>query len=719
MRIFINNVDTYVGNALCADLWKADAAANRLFGTVLGLSGGVVPPSVRRIVARSKPSSLLKTLMSCSLVVYDLHTADLEEVEFIIKTLKSTEVEREITFVLISSVMVWAKTTKAMEPKKAEGEEGEEEAEPPAEEGEGGGEVKETELRPVAFTDDDFEKRQPAPKYIAWKTLETLALSLTSVENVRPFVICAGILYGNGEGTFQNVFKAAWLSEQTHRIVGPGKNHMPTLHVRDLARSVKALAGNPPEKKYLIAVDAGDETQASIVEGVVSNLGGGYDVPRVTPEEAALEDTADVLTVDLRFKRSAPLSDPDFNWWSKGGIVKGIGKVAAEFCRWRGLRAIKAAIVGPPGSGKSFHAQTVAEHFNVPHLKIADIIKDFEEDPKKDEWAEEVMAKKAEYVENTKDKKGAEPFRYDTITLAKIVQRRLQANVCRYRGFILDGYPRSFEEVEAAFLKKKVKTAEEGEEAEAEEAEEGAGAVETKPEMEAIAELIPEFVVSLRASEEFCKLNVMSIPAAEAEGTHNTEDGFKRRFAKWVQTNETPEVPPVVECFQNQKIEVLELPLQDKKAEEVFASVRIYIEKKGRPFNYLKSEKELAAERKLLLEQVEKTMKQREAEGLELQEKFEEEARERRRLDDEARLREIQEHERRQLLALSLPLRSYLMQYIVPTLTEGLIELCQIMPDDPIDHLAEFLFSKAGALEGDPNVDPATFMSAFTAQQHN
>ena len=40
----------------------------------------------------------------------------------------------------------------------------------------------------------------------------------------------------------------------------------------------------------------------------------------------------------------------------------------------------------------------------------------------------------------------------------------------------------------------------------------------------------------------------------------------------------------------------------------------------------------------------------------------------------------------------SLPLRNYLLQNVIPTLTEGLIEVCKVKPDDPIDHLAEWLF---------------------------
>lgn len=44
------------------------------------------------------------------------------------------------------------------------------------------------------------------------------------------------------------------------------------------------------------------------------------------------------------------------------------------------------------------------------------------------------------------------------------------------------------------------------------------------------------------------------------------------------------------------------------------------------------------------------------------------------------------------LEAASQPLRNFLMKHVMPTLSEGLIEVCKARPDDPVDFLAEFLF---------------------------
>jgi len=44
------------------------------------------------------------------------------------------------------------------------------------------------------------------------KALETLCISAgNSKPNLKSYVLCSGILYGNGEDVFYNHFKNAWL----------------------------------------------------------------------------------------------------------------------------------------------------------------------------------------------------------------------------------------------------------------------------------------------------------------------------------------------------------------------------------------------------------------------------------------------------------------------------------------------------------------------------
>jgi adenylate kinase len=58
----------------------------------------------------------------------------------------------------------------------------------------------------LPFQEGDYKMRQPYGKYQNLKDLEDLVLSL-EIENVKVYVVCAGILYGAGELGFKNMIK--------------------------------------------------------------------------------------------------------------------------------------------------------------------------------------------------------------------------------------------------------------------------------------------------------------------------------------------------------------------------------------------------------------------------------------------------------------------------------------------------------------------------------
>ena len=79
------------------------------------------------------------------MIIYDLMSNCFEEVDYVIKTLKTSDLQEEKTLVLLSSVMTWVNTPPKFEEAKGEDEEEnaeeaqEEEAseeEPPSEENE-------------------------------------------------------------------------------------------------------------------------------------------------------------------------------------------------------------------------------------------------------------------------------------------------------------------------------------------------------------------------------------------------------------------------------------------------------------------------------------------------------------------------------------------------------------------------------------------------------
>ena len=180
---------------------------------------GVIPsPSDTAITLLdmiSKPKTFTKAVLTSDVLVVDLMSGtDPAEAETIIKILRqplheAPEAKRQ-TLILISSVLVWNNTPKE------------------------------------EYTDADFQKRVPTPKFQFLKNLENLALTASKINNnLRVHVVCSGLPFGNGEATevFYEFFRRAWLSTHPELaalpIIGAGSNAMPTIHVNDLAKCVR------------------------------------------------------------------------------------------------------------------------------------------------------------------------------------------------------------------------------------------------------------------------------------------------------------------------------------------------------------------------------------------------------------------------------------------------------------------------------------------------
>lgn len=352
MRIFINNVDGYLAGAICADLYKLSP---NIIGTRKSDLADQLPPMVRKVIKRDGLRRLLKTIASCDVVVYDLHDADFEELELVLQTLYTSQIRPGMTFILVSSVGVWAKTQHRFELKELDEEAEEGSVVVPV------GHVKTPEATPVhgsavgddaqlrfdqadaenedeeeeeedhetdeaesvrlpaktvktyfPMTSEEHIRRIPAPKFQEWKSLETLALGLASKNRVRPYVVCAGIPYGLGEEPFLGLFQAAWQSRDSLRVIGDGGNKIPLVHARDVARCVRLVLEVEPQLPYHLAVDRGQVTQRQLVDTVSSFFNGDAaekEVPSVSVAEAVLAEFADILSLDLMMEPSCLITD--------------------------------------------------------------------------------------------------------------------------------------------------------------------------------------------------------------------------------------------------------------------------------------------------------------------------------------------------------------------------------------------------------------------------
>lgn len=98
-------------------------------------------------------------------------------------------------------------------------------------------------------------------------------------------------------------------------------------------------------------------------------------------------------------------------------------------------------------------------------------------------------------------------------------------------------------------------------------------------------------------------------------------------------------------------------------------------------------------------EEEENAQRAKEEEAAAKQKAAEEEAKRIKEAKNAAKLEKLREQERDLLDQRSQPIRQYLMDNVVPYLTEGLIELCKNIPDDPVNSLSDFLLQKADEID--------------------
>ena len=296
--------------------------------------------------------------------------------------------------------------------------------------------------------------------------------------NLRSYVICPGFIYGCGEDIFFDYFRECWLKKIEYMpIIGDGENHIPTIHVLDLIQVIKRVINLRPEVNYIYACDkTKDPTFKSIIQSISKGIG-SMDIKLLKDfniNEIHLPHYTE-LNIDLRIKNSSIMEDEprrqkedleDYNerkfpWHCEFGIAENINLLREEFNLYRDLRPAKIMVLGPPYGGKSTVARIISEKYNISHLtidKICEWIKN-EKGPlgdevrQKTEEMEENIAKAMDEYEHRKNKKKTDPpfdpsqyKKYSNDLLGKIIKNKLNEGECLGKGYILENYPKNYED---------------------------------------------------------------------------------------------------------------------------------------------------------------------------------------------------------------------------------------------------------------------------------
>jgi hypothetical protein len=73
-------------------------------------SDGTVPEGVEKTVKIERSREFRDSILESDVIIYDLMTADFQEVDYVIKTLKTSKLQNKKSLIILSSVLTWYNT---------------------------------------------------------------------------------------------------------------------------------------------------------------------------------------------------------------------------------------------------------------------------------------------------------------------------------------------------------------------------------------------------------------------------------------------------------------------------------------------------------------------------------------------------------------------------------------------------------------------------------
>ncbi|NXR61579.1 KAD7 kinase, partial [Rhadina sibilatrix] len=700
-RVFLNHLDSYCGRSIgeylstCvvgatlespdeeeegdengsdAEFPTASQEVYEIVGT-LSKPESANPVFAKETYAVSSRETLLSHLLECEIVLYNI-TEDANQIEEATWAASALHTEiktfaKQKLFILISTIMTWG-NTKPFDPEDPE----------------------------APFNDQDFRRRRPHPNFMDYINAEKhiAKLGKTNKKKFSTYIVASGHQYGAEEGLFDYFFKMCWLGETPAiPVFGDGKNFIPTIHIRDLAVVLQNVADHRPDFQYVLAVDTSMHTLGELIKCISKNIGPGK-IEKVPKENAFLSKELtqmqlDMLFVNLRMEPFYLKENFNIKWVAEEGLIENIAQVVAEYKQTRGLLPLKVYIHGPPASGKSTIAKELCKHYKLHYVKTNDVISEKiahlvvkveaeaegeggggegEDVQEEEEEGEDVEAAK-ELLEAIKENMKKNRGRLADEYLIEIMKDKLMSMPCRNQGYVLDGFPETYQQARDLFKE-----------------EEEEETKDNKPKFNEI--IMPEFIFSLTASDEFLKNRVINLPEREVAGTHYTEEHFLQMLKRFRRSN--TDDTTVLNYFDELEIHPQFIDIAVYEDSENSLTVSKMIKEIGEPRNYgLTDEEKEALERQAAEERIVK----------EAQEKVEREYKEAKEREERMarweewnkQQEEVKKQEQELLEAQAAPLRNYLMKNVMPTLMQGINECCRIRPDDPVNFLAEYLFKNS------------------------
>ncbi|CAH0727771.1 unnamed protein product, partial [Brenthis ino] len=719
-RYFINNLDSYNGKCILKEMSKvleqnATESNKQSSQTMLGESD-VMPPSlpvqsyeiigtvtdpkvktldnVARIVSKD---DCLPQMLACGTVIFDI-SYDRRELKIamdyvkLLKDLLDKQVslgfhgddedldEAKMRYlILISTVMTWA-VTKPLDPDTPE----------------------------MPFIETDFRKRRPHPNYKMHYDVENEVIGIARKykSQIRAIVVTAGVTYGGREDVLFYWFQKAWECERLLPIFGRGGNVIPLINIQDLAQIIYNLVSDFPKKLYILAVEQNITKQREIIKPLGRLIGSG--MFKCIPEEDAFlipeidQRIFDLMTLNLIMEPTFIVESMGLQWTSELSFTENVPILMKQFKKERALKAFKIIVYGSPLVGKTTLCKLICEAYGLVYISPDKVAEDLLEDLtwRINHWevGETALISpvgEENEVDSEVDDTGEEEQELAKQTFALLksgrplsdeenlsyLRQKLLSREALNRGWVLDGFPTNLAQCSILFEKGEEQDSDVDEENEEEEFDEDVDLYSN-----VLRKLLPDIVVSLEATDDFICEKAMRQPEDDSRMDEEVVLKLLREF----RARDARDITPL-NFFDELDIHPLVVNVKEHEDYGMKTAYSAVALRMGRPCRYGKlmakieaAEKEEKQERETLRAREEKAKR-------DLEKKMKEEREEKMEYWSEL-YSLIREEEEAALAASGEPIRNYLVNNIFPTLTNALLEVAKLRPEDPIDFLAEYLF---------------------------
>lgn len=273
--LFLNNVNSYLGNALARKLLNSFKEENEeiwydVFGT---LQDGIECSSEIRFIniLNHRDESFMNAVASCEIIIFDI-SHELTDAKKFFKyfehELENARIKTKKQIILVSTIMTWAQTQQSS-----------------------------------IISDASYRKRRPHPCFTSHLALErdVINLSKKHKELVSSVVVCPGAVYGENQDIFHFIYKKCYSNDAQLDIFAPGTNYIPVIHVKDFTEILKKIIRNPPESRfsYILAVQPEPMEAKHLITVLAEAVGGPETRIKLCSKEEIFLMDEEIMTVSF------------------------------------------------------------------------------------------------------------------------------------------------------------------------------------------------------------------------------------------------------------------------------------------------------------------------------------------------------------------------------------------------------------------------------------